>query len=90
MKRLLVALFACLLGIGLSAPLYAADIPTVNKDELKTMLGSPELVVIDVRTGRDWTSSEFKIKGAQRHEAGDVGTWAANYGKEQTIVLYCA
>ena len=88
MKRFIIALTVALLGF--SAPLVAAEIPTVDKDELKSMLGSPDLVVIDVRTGRDWTSSEFKIKGAQRHEAGDVGAWASTYTKDKTIVLYCA
>lgn len=88
MKRLFIALVVCF--FGMTAPLHAGDIPTVDKEELKKMLGSPDLVVIDVRTGRDWTSSEFKIMGAQRHEPGEVGNWAASYGKNQTIVLYCA
>ena len=88
MKRLLILLAVCL--FGLTGNLYAGSIPTVDKDELKSMLGSSDLVVIDVRTGRDWTSSEFKIQGAQRHEAGDVASWAGNIEKDKTIVLYCA
>jgi rhodanese-related sulfurtransferase len=47
------------------------------------------VVVVDVRTGRDWKSSEFKIKGAVRYE-NDIVKWASTYDKDTTLVLYCA
>ena len=68
---------------GESAPLF-------TKDELKAILGTPDTFVLDVRTGRDWSSSEFKIKGAHRADPGDHATWASKYPKTATIVLYCA
>ena len=88
MKGFVMLLVVALLGI--SSPLLAADIPTVNKDDLKGMLGSADLVVIDVRAGRDWSSSEFMIKDASREEPSEVDSWAGNYDKSKTIVLYCA
>jgi rhodanese-related sulfurtransferase len=77
---------ACFLG----APVLAADVPVIDKDELKQMLGSEDLIVLDVRAGRDWSSSEFKIQGALRADPGDVESWAGSYSKDKNIVLYCA
>ncbi|MBZ4660294.1 MAG: Rhodanese-related sulfurtransferase [Desulfacinum sp.] len=68
----------------------AADAPRMTKEELKGMLGTSDLIVVDVRAGRDWTSSEFKIQGAARGDPGDVASWAGKYDKTKTIVLYCA
>lgn len=68
----------------------AGGVKTMDKDELKAMLDSPELVVLDVRTGKDWSSSEYKIKGAVRLMGKDVSKAMGEFGKESTIVLYCA
>lgn len=81
----LLAFFFCLtatLAFGL-------DVERMSKEELRDTLGQEGLVVVDVRTGRDWKSSEFKIKGAVRLE-GDIVKWASQYDKETTLVLYCA
>ena len=67
-----------------------ADVGIMNKDELKQQLGSENVVVLDVRAGRDWSSSEFKIKGAMRAEPGEVSSWIDKYAKDKTYVLYCA
>ncbi len=68
----------------------ASEVRTIDKDGLKTLLGSDSLVVFDVRTGSDWSGSDFKIKGAVRVEPGNVSSWAGGYPKEKTYVLYCA
>jgi len=67
-----------------------AAVPTMSKDELKGHLGSDKVVILDVRTGRDWSSSEFMIQGAVRAAGSDIGDWSKNYSKDQTLVLYCA
>jgi hypothetical protein len=43
-----------------------------------------------VRRGKDWSSSEFKIKGAVYADPGDYKNWTGVYPKEKKIVLYCA
>ena len=88
MKRILL-LLSIFLFVGTSQ-LFAADVPTMSKDELKSHLGSDKVVILDVRTGRDWSSSEFKIQGAVRAAGGDIATWSKEYPKDQTLVLYCA
>ncbi len=59
-------------------------------EELKAMIDSPDLVVLDIHQGKDWTSSEHKIQGAVRENPGKPDEWAAKYDKEKTVVLYCA
>ena len=75
---LLVSSFAC------------ATAPRISKDELRAALGNPELIIGDDRSGRDWTASEYKIKGAIRVAPGEEETWAARYPKDKMIVFYCA
>jgi len=67
-----------------------ADVPRMLADELDSRLSDTDLVVIDVRAGRDWTESEWKIKGAVRADPGRLEYWVGNFPKEKTIVLYCA
>ena len=88
MKKVLLLLSIFFL-VGTSQ-LIAADVPTMSKDELKNHLGSDKVVILDVRSGKDWSSSEFMIQGAIRAAGSDIDTWSKNYSKEQTLVLYCA
>ena len=88
MKRILSLLIALVLCAGSSV--YADQVPRMDKDELKAMLGNEHLVILDVRQGRDWNASEFKIKDAIRIEEGDLSV-ASKYPKDTTtFVLYCA
>ena len=75
----------------LSGTDVSAQVEKMSKDELKAMLGKPELVVIDVRQAGDLVKSNLKIKGAVREDPKqDVKSWAAKYPRDNTIVLYCA
>ncbi len=72
-----------------SMPLFAASVPIMKKDELKSLLGSENLVILDVRSERDWSSSEFKIKDAVRVDNGNLSL-VKNYPPNSIFVLYCA
>jgi rhodanese-related sulfurtransferase len=74
---------------GMTAMASAADVPKITAEELRDMLGSPDLIIIDVRIERDWKSSALKVKGAVWEDFMDVDTWANKYPKDKTIVLYC-
>jgi hypothetical protein len=69
---------------------FAADAPRIGKDALKSMLGNPEVVVIDVRSYSDWLLSGDKIKGAVREDYRDFAGWEAKFPRDNTVVLYCA
>ena len=60
----------------------------ITTEQLKSMLGDPKLVIVDVRIGKDWKSSEYKIKGAVRADPKKVESWASSYGKDKTFVIY--
>jgi rhodanese-related sulfurtransferase len=68
----------------------SADAPRITKEELKAMLDSPNLILIDVRTQRDWKESDLKIKGAIREDPEVVESWVNKYPKDKTLVFYCA
>lgn len=70
----------------------AADkVPRMTKEELKSMMGNPDLVIVDVRAEGDWKNSDSKIQGAVREDPNKATkSWAEKYSKEKTIVLYCA
>jgi rhodanese-related sulfurtransferase len=77
--------------VGVIAPAFgASDAPRIAKDELKSMLDSPEVVVIDVRSYTDWLLSRDKIRGAVREDYRDFDAWSGKFPRDKTVVLYCA
>jgi len=88
MKNMLLLLsFTLLMAFQ---PAFAGDVPLMSKEELKNQLNTKNVTILDVRSGRDWSSSEFKIQGAIRVTGSEIGEWSKNYKKDQTLVLYCA
>ena len=83
-------LTAALIVSGLVSRSAAADDLRMSKDELRSMLGSADLVVIDVRTEKEWKKSDKKIIGSTWKDAEEVNAWADKYPKDKTIVLYCS
>ena len=94
MKRysyiLFLALSAVIINSVLLTAVQAEAVPMMAKEELKAILSNPDLVILDVRIGRDWKSSEFKIKGAVRVDPNKFESWQSTYGKDKQIVIYCA
>ena len=84
---LIMVFFLLVFGTTLAA---AKDVPRMTVDELKALLGNPDVVIIDVRIDGDWNGSTEKIMGAVREDPRDVKSWAKKYSKEKTLVLYCA
>ena len=67
-----------------------ANGPRISKEEVKDMLGTHDLVVIDVRTPSLYKSSKLQIQGAVREDPDRVKSWEGKYAKDKTIVLYCS
>ena len=68
----------------------AADVSKMTIEELKAQLDSSDIMILDVRTGGDWKSSEFKIKGAIRANPKEFDKWAEVYPKNKILILYCS
>lgn len=79
-------LLSCIILL-LHSPVMAQDVPTMTADELKSQL--EQVVILDVRTSRDWSDSDTKIKGAFRIDNSDLSQISL-YPEETTFVLYCA
>jgi rhodanese-related sulfurtransferase len=79
---------ALTLVAALSLHAVAGSAPRITKEELKSMLGDEKLVIVDVRVGKDWNSSKYKIKGAVQADPRKVESWASSYGKDRTFVVY--
>lgn len=84
--RVLMAVLAA--ALVLSAQAASEEVARKTTEELKGMLGQPNVVVLDVRTEYDWNSSGEKIKGAVRENPKEVESWAGRYPKDKTMVLY--
>jgi len=89
-KRLLFGLLIFLVVGGCTIFEKSVDAPRMTKDKLKAMLGNPDLLLIDVRYGNDWTESDLKIKGAVREDPKTFDSWANKLPKDKTLVFYCA
>jgi len=92
--RKVIVLTAIVVAFAVAAvfatPALAQEAKRMSIEELKGMLGNPDLVVVDVRRDADWTSSKVKIKGALREDPEKVDTWMTKYSKDKTLVFYCA
>ncbi len=86
----LIALLMVCLGVVFFIRVAAAaeEVPKIAPEQLKAMLGDPNVIIIDVRLGPDWTDSDAKIKGAVREDPMQVNSWMNEYPKEKTLVFY--
>jgi hypothetical protein len=64
-------------------------IPRMTKEELKSRLGSPDVIVIDVRQKGDWESSNKKITSAVREDPYAIPDHVKKYPKNKSLVFYC-
>ena len=66
------------------------NVPRMTKEELKSLIGNPDVMVIDVRSQGDWNKEKEMIKGAVREDPIDVTSWMEKYPKDKTLVFYCS
>lgn len=90
LKTLWIAAVVLAVIITAGVTVSAADYGMMSKEELKNDMENGEVIILDVRSGNDWSSSEFKIKGAHRADPKQFKSWVSNYPKDKKIILYCA
>jgi rhodanese-related sulfurtransferase len=88
--NVLITTLLALVVMGASLPATAAEAQRMSKETLRAMADKTDVVIIDVRSSRDWKSSKLKITGAVREKALQTASWASKYDKTKTYVLYCA
>ncbi len=62
LQFLTLALSTTMVGV-FTIPALALDVPRITKEELKSMLGNPDVVILDVRGAKQWKASEKKNQG---------------------------
>ena len=68
-----------------------AEVPLVTKEQLLSMMGKPDVVILDVRESESWKESKQKIQGAVREDpVKDIQGWYDKYPQEKTLVFYCS
>ena len=88
MVLMAAALFISGLEISVMAMGKGVEAPRMTTEELRSLIGNPEVVVIDVRIGDEWTKSNERIQGAVREDPEKYNQWAVKYPKEKTLVFY--
>jgi rhodanese-related sulfurtransferase len=79
-----------LLGFGLFlGGAFSQEVTRISKEELRTMLENPEVIILDVRAQSDWQASRAKIKGAVREDPSKLASWMGKYPKNKVLVFYC-
>jgi hypothetical protein len=86
--RVISGLLVLVLFMAVPAVSATADAPRIAKEEAKALLGAPKVVFIDGRISSAWNRSNRKIPGAVRADSWDLETWAANYDKDTTFIVY--
>ena len=90
-KRLVIAaLFVFLISAQTTPFAQSGEVPRMTKQALRAVMGQPDVVIVDVRLGREWTESDSKVKGAVREDPQSIPAWAGKYPKDKTLVFYCA
>jgi hypothetical protein len=79
-----------LLWVFTAGAVASDDVPRMSTQELKGLLGSADVIILDVRTSKDMEGSTSTIKGAIREDPQAFDTWADTYPKDKTLVLFCA
>ena len=77
-----------LLSCAESTTLGKGEAQKITKEELRSVMDDPNLVIIDVRSSHDWPFAKLKIKGAVRENPEQVGRWVEKYPRDKTLVFY--
>ena len=89
MKNVVFGLTLILTGLLLSVA-FSQEPPRISKEELKNMLGDPNVIILDVRIYDEWKASGKKIQGATWKNPEKIGSWLKQYPKDKTLVFYCS
>ena len=84
---LAVGLSIAVVGI-FTLPTSAASVKRISREELKSILNNPDVIILDVDREGNWKDRDRKILGAVRENPKDIETWMDKYARDKPIVLY--
>ncbi len=83
-------LLLCSILLFAVIPTAAGAVSKITADELNSILGNEDLVVIDSRKTSDWENSEEMILGAFRGDPWKTEEWITAFSTDKRYVVYCA
>jgi rhodanese-related sulfurtransferase len=87
MKVFIVALSVAMMGVFAVATI-ASEVTRISVEELKAMLGNPDVIILDVDRKGNWEDRDRKILGAVRENPKEIESWMNRYPKDKTLILY--
>ena len=66
----------------------ASEVTKISKEELKSILGNLDVIILDVDRGGNWEDRDRKILGAVRENPKKIESWMTKYSKNKTFILY--
>lgn len=87
-KLAILTVFFGFLVIGAAETPKDEKAPRMTKEQLKQKLGSPDLVVVDIRLEEQWKFSNRKIPGAVHENPAVPSAWMDKYSRDKTLVFY--
>jgi hypothetical protein len=98
MKSVVLIVAGFVLALLVAGPSFVTDaaddkipfseIPRITKEQLKEMLGKPDVLVFDCRPVEQWKYSDQILPGAFHEDPLSVQSWAHKYDKNKKIVIY--
>ncbi len=89
MKTILFGTILILIGFFTSIA-FSQEPSRISKEELRAMLGDPNVIILDVRISDEWKASDRKIQGATWKNPEQIKSWMTQYPKDKTLVFYCS
>jgi len=84
-------LIMAMMGMLFASAGWANDVaPRITREEVKELLGNPNILILDARTGSSWSGSDRKIKGAVRVDPHDISSWIKRVPRDKKIIVYCS
>ena len=62
---------------------------TINPQEFKSLVGSKDVTVLDVRRKEDYATDNSVIPGSTWFDPANIDNWCSTLPKDKEVVLYC-
>ncbi len=88
MRSAVLLVTGLVLALLINDKLPFPEVPRITKEQLKELLGKPDLVIIDARPMEQWKYSDQMIPGTVYEDPLAIQSWAHKYDKNRKIVVY--
>ncbi len=86
---LVIPLVLALALAGYTATFDSVEqVPRLTMDQVKEMLGKPDVVILDVRYIKQFEQSDKKLPGATWVDPEKIADYAASIPRDKTIITY--